>query len=148
MMPTRPAAPASILGLALTLDFTCREIVGTLSTIRARPGVELDEPRPPFVALVLETTDARADHAWLESLPGVVAVDVVFVEVLPEVAGTPRGGHARRHSRDPLDDSPLPDTRAASMARHPGGPSQSATSPLPCDDPAAVTSADPDFLAF
>lgn len=102
--------PTSVLGLALTFHPSSPALPNTLAQLRAHPGIVLDEPQMPFAALVLETTDPRRDHAWLESLPGVLAVDVAFVEVVSEeqLAGsTPR--RARRRTRDPLDDSPLPD---------------------------------------
>lgn len=109
MSATFSPPPTSILGLALTLDPVAPELPATLAELRSRVGAVLEEPQWPYAALVLETTDPRGDHAWLESLPGVCAVDVVFVEVLSEEE---LGGHVpqrrRRRSRDPLDDSPLP----------------------------------------
>lgn len=104
MATSLPSSPPSILGLTLTLDPAAPAWPETLATLRAREGVSLEEPRMPFVALALETDDPRRDHAWLESLPGVVAVDVAFVEVLADVPST----HPRRRSRDPQDDTPLP----------------------------------------
>jgi len=122
MSATLSTPPTSVLGLALTLDVAAPALAETLATLRARPGLVLEEPRLPFAAVALETTDARGDHAWLESLPGVLAVDVVFVEVLSEeaLAGHTGAPRRRRRSRDPLDDSPLPEIR-------PGA--------LPADDP-------------
>ncbi len=106
MPAPRSIPPPSVVGLTLTLDPTSPALPATLETLRARPGLTLREPRMPFAALALESDDTRRDHAWLESLPAVIAVDVVFIEVLAE----PETGIARtrRRSRDPLDDSPLP----------------------------------------
>ncbi|MBE2214861.1 MAG: hypothetical protein IAE82_13390 [Opitutaceae bacterium] len=117
MSASLSTAPTSVLGLALTFDPTAPELPETLATLRARPGLVLEEPQMPFAALALETTDPRGDHAWLESLAGVLAVDVVFVEVLAEEAlAGHRRGPRRRRSRDPLDDAPLPDSGPATEA--------------------------------
>jgi hypothetical protein len=101
-------SPTSILGLALTLDPASPALPDTIAMLHARPGLVLGEVQLPFAAVALETDDPRGDHAWLESLPGIVAVDVAFVEVLSETDPAAQTGPRRRRSRDPLDDSPLP----------------------------------------
>lgn len=109
MAAATPTPATSLLGLALTFDPASPDLVDTLATLRARPGFVLAEPQMPFAALTVETNDTRRDHAWLESLAAVVAVDVAFVEVLTEEA---LAGHddrrSRRRTRDPFDDSPMP----------------------------------------
>lgn len=103
--------PPSVLGLALTLDIASPALADTLAVLRTRRGLLLEEPlQLPFAAVALETTDVRGEHAWLERLPGVLAVDVVFVEVLadPESPGSGPGRRLRRRTRDPMDDSPQP----------------------------------------
>ena len=99
--------PVSVLGLALTLDTASSSLASTLAVLRAHPGLVMEKPQLPFAAVALETTDPRADHAWLESLPAVLAVDVVFVELQGEDIATEGASPRRRRSRDPLDDSPL-----------------------------------------
>lgn len=103
-------SPTSILGLALTLDPAAAALPSTIAALHARPGLVLGEVQLPFAAVALETDDPRGDHSWLESLPGVVAVDVAFVEVLSETESPAATGQRRRRSRDPIDDSPLPAT--------------------------------------
>lgn len=100
--------PTSVLGLALTLDPASPGLPDTIAMLHARPGLVLGEVQLPFAAIALETADPRGDHAWLESLPGIVAVDVAFVEVVSESAYETPAGQRSRRSRDPLDDSPLP----------------------------------------
>lgn len=109
MSASPTSTPTSVLGLALTFDPASPALVDTLARLRTRPGLTLETPQMPFVAAALESADPRTDHAWLEALPGVVAVDVAFVEVLPEAPFDPnRPARRRRRTRDPLDDSPLP----------------------------------------
>jgi len=75
------SAPASIVGLALTLDPAHPALNPTLAVLRQHSGVTLGEYQAPFLPLVLESAALRSDHAWLESLPAVRAVDVAFVEI-------------------------------------------------------------------
>lgn len=108
-MPAPCSSPSpSVLGLVLTLDPASSGLTDTLRTLRTRRGLMMEEPHLPFAAVALESTDPRGDHAWLEALPGVTAVDVVFVEIAAETAGGSSGSRPRRRSRDPLDDAPQP----------------------------------------
>lgn len=124
MLEAMPVAPdlsaTSVLGLVLTLDPASPGLPATLATLHAHPDATLEAPRMPYVALSIETADTRSTHAWLETLPGVLAVDVAFVEVSSHSAPDDcQSLHARR-TRDPRDDSPVGEFVTAANASHSG----------------------------
>jgi hypothetical protein len=81
-----------VISLVLRLTGDPQLRVSVLEALRAELGVELGELREGWLPVVAEIQDPRELHAWLENLPGVLFVDVAFVEIVPE----------------PLSQEPLP----------------------------------------
>jgi hypothetical protein len=75
-------APA-VVGLVLTLDVNETGLSATLAALAKHPELCLGGRHGPWLAATAVTNGPRVLHAWLEVLPGVLAVDVVFVEVAP-----------------------------------------------------------------
>lgn len=75
------AANPVVLGLVLALPAAGPRRESCLAAIAARPDLRPGEPRGHLLPLTAETDDPLALHRWLEALPGVLAVDVAFVEV-------------------------------------------------------------------
>lgn len=76
-----PAANPVVLGLVLSLPAAGPLRAAVAAALAARPDLRPGEPRGHLLPLTAETADPLALHRWLESLPGVLAVDVAFVEV-------------------------------------------------------------------
>jgi len=93
-------ATDTITGLVLTLDASTCDVTALLGELRRHDSLCVGQPEGPWLPVTAETDDPRALHRWLESLPGVRAVDVVFVEVVgdenfgSEFAVPPSGGTA------------------------------------------------------
>ncbi len=52
-----------------------------LTALAARTDLQLGEPGGAWLPAVLDATDARAAFREIEAIPGVVLVEVVFVEL-------------------------------------------------------------------
>jgi hypothetical protein len=76
-----PAANPVVLGLVLALPAAGPLRASALAAIAARSDLRPGEPRGHLLPLTAETDDPLALHRWLEALPGILAVDVAFVEV-------------------------------------------------------------------
>lgn len=74
---TRWETPLS--GLVVTLSRDEATAQSTLAQIKNHPAVTVGELQKNYLPVALENTDARPIHEWLESLPGVLQADVVFV---------------------------------------------------------------------
>lgn len=99
-MPRVESAPEPVvisLVLRLSDDAFARDAV--LSALRKRGGVEPGELRDCWLPVVAETKQPMELHAWLESLPGVMFVDVTFVEVVGDADAPARSGD---FSQEPL----------------------------------------------
>jgi hypothetical protein len=79
-----PAAPPVVVSLVLRLsdDGVARQAVH--AALAVRNDIEIGEQRDCWLPVVAETAQPQELHAWLESLPGVMFVDVTFVEVVPD----------------------------------------------------------------
>ncbi len=84
-----PAAHPVVLGLVLSLPATGPQRASALAALAAHPDLRPGEPRGHLLPLTAETVDPMALHRWLEALPGVLAVDVAFVEVDPPAPPSP-----------------------------------------------------------
>lgn len=76
-------------GLLLTLTDDERMAQEALLEMDRREGVELGDRAGRWQPVVAESTgtrDSHEIHEWLEALPGVLAVDVVFSSVSPPPA--------------------------------------------------------------
>lgn len=58
---------------------------GFLGVLGKMEGVTLGEPVGRYLPATVENVDARPVHAWLEGLPEVVQVEVVFCSTVPEL---------------------------------------------------------------
>jgi hypothetical protein len=92
MPPTEVSPGFVVISLVLRLsdDGVARQAV--LAALRKRGDVEAGEQRDCWLPVVAETSQPRELHAWLESLPGVMFVDVTFVEVANEAESQPCSG--------------------------------------------------------
>ncbi len=78
-------------GLLLTLENDPDTISDVKHSIEKRPEVDAGLLSERWLPVAVDTPDARSareTHTWLESLPGVLQVDVVYValdEALPPV---------------------------------------------------------------
>lgn len=99
MPPSEVSIPPVMISLVLRLsdDGLARQAV--LGALMARGGLEIGELRDCWLPLVAETNQPMELHAWLESLPGVMFVDVTFVEVVADEAVKPCSGD---FSQEPL----------------------------------------------
>ncbi|MDQ8202412.1 hypothetical protein [Pelagicoccus sp. SDUM812003] len=76
-MSSRPwQTPLSSLVVTLSRDPDLARLA--LDRIRDKRGLTLGELEGQYLPLVIEDADARPIHRWLEALPGVENVDVVF----------------------------------------------------------------------
>ena len=69
-------------GLLLMLSPDSKLADATRARIAARPGVSLGLAHDRWQPLVADTADVKAAHdfhEWLDSLPGVERVDVIYV---------------------------------------------------------------------
>jgi hypothetical protein len=69
-------------GLLLTLSSDPALAESARQTISSRAGVDMGETRGRWQPLAAETAGVKAAHdfhEWLESLPGVEQVDVIYV---------------------------------------------------------------------
>ena len=64
------------------LDVIAR--AAALSALNNHRGIQPGELRDCWLPVVAETDQPMELHAWLESLPGVMFVDVTFVEVVSD----------------------------------------------------------------
>jgi nitrate reductase NapAB chaperone NapD len=93
-----------VSGIALTLHEDPTLARQAMTDLRADARVALGDGHGRWLPVVVETTDSRAArdaHTWIESLPGVVYADVVYV-------GFP----------EPEDDPPRPAAKTRSLSRH------------------------------
>lgn len=92
-MPPTEVSPGSVvisLVLRLSDDGVARQAVR--AALRKRGDVEAGDQRDCWLPVVAETSQPQELHAWLESLPGVMFVDVTFVEVATEANVQPCSG--------------------------------------------------------
>lgn len=72
----------AISSLILTLQSDPRLEAATLAALQEVPGLELGTYRRPWLPAVLEAGDPASVCDQLRALPGVVLVEVTFVEVV------------------------------------------------------------------
>jgi hypothetical protein len=75
-----PAMPLN--GLLLKLSANTRMAEAALASISSRNEVMLGDAKERWQPLVVDTSDVKEAHdfhEWLEALPGVEQVDVIFV---------------------------------------------------------------------
>ncbi len=81
MPPIETVPVPVVISLVLRLGDDAIAFDGVLSALRGRGDVEVGVRRDCWLPVVAETNQPMELHAWLESLPGVMFVDVTFVEV-------------------------------------------------------------------
>ena len=97
-----------ISGLVITLAPAADAAVPELDRLEADPRLELGARAGARIAAVAETDTPRAGRALLEELqsrPGILAADVVFVEVDPEGSADARARSGSRTSHPGGDPS-------------------------------------------
>lgn len=73
--------------LVITLSGDRELATEAIARIARHPLIEAGDAEGHYLPVVIEATDARPVHHWLEALPGVAFVDVVFCSTeLPETA--------------------------------------------------------------
>lgn len=82
-------SPTAVIGLVLTLSADLEARARLVTTLRDTPHVRLGPPQGSWLPLSAETEDPESLHDWLAMLPGVVAVDVAFVEIAAADTATP-----------------------------------------------------------
>jgi hypothetical protein len=80
------ATDSSLSSLIITLADHPELRAGALATLTARDDLQLGEPGGAWLPAVLDATDARAAFREIEAIPGVVLVEVVFVELSHQTA--------------------------------------------------------------
>lgn len=88
-----------VIGLVLSVEPDCPADLVLQRQLRACPELAIGDRQGAWIPCTATTRDPRVLHAWLESLPGIRAVDVVFTEV-----ATPSDAAARAHRRHAPDD--------------------------------------------
>lgn len=82
-MTTSPPHSVAVIGLVLTFSDDAGTRAATLECLRAMPHLRLGSLQGAWLPLSAETEDPEALHERLSLLPGVLSVDVTFVEVIP-----------------------------------------------------------------
>lgn len=73
--------------LVVTLCDDAKVAAKTIETIKAHESITVEKSAGAYLPIAIEAADARPIHQWLESLPGVNYVDVVFCST--EVSNEP-----------------------------------------------------------
>lgn len=81
-----PSALASISSLVITLRPEPEAESQALAALAAVEGLDLGEYHRPWLAAVLESANPADTCRFLQDIPGVVLVEVTFVEVPPAEA--------------------------------------------------------------
>jgi hypothetical protein len=71
--------PTAVTGLLVVLSPVPADAAAAREAIEARPGIEIGECRDLWLAVAYDGDKPDAEHAWIERLPGVAYVEVVFV---------------------------------------------------------------------
>ncbi len=90
-----------VSGLMLTLDVDPTRAEDALRAIGRDDRCELGQRAGRRQAAVIDTPDEQANRRlwrWLNDLPGIEHVDVVFVSLDAEVDGEPRRNHSPEQS--------------------------------------------------
>ena len=82
------APPAAISSLILTLSADASAEAAALRALAAYPGLEIGDYQRPWLPAVLDSATPKDDCAHIQALPGVVFIEVTFVEV-PDGAPLP-----------------------------------------------------------
>jgi len=64
--------------LVITLSSDQTAATNALKIIRAHEAITVEKAINHYLPITIEGTDARPIHEWIESLPGVAYIDVVF----------------------------------------------------------------------
>jgi len=86
MTPFESAPAPVVVSLVVRMHDEQQLQEGVYTALRTRPEIEVGEAFGSWLPVVVETGSPRDLHAWLEALPGVAFVDVIFVEVVADVA--------------------------------------------------------------
>ncbi len=68
----------ALSSLVITLSDDAELAASTATTIAEHEAITAEQLIGSYLPIAIEGTDARPIHRWIESLPGVVYVDVVF----------------------------------------------------------------------
>ena len=75
----------ALSSLVVTLADDAKLAASTITEIAAHEAVTVEKAIGAYLPVAIEAADARTIHQWLEELPGVRYVDVVFCSTeLPE----------------------------------------------------------------
>lgn len=86
-MSQKRAWHTELSSLVVTLCDDTKVADKTTQTIAAHEAITVEKAAVAYLPIAIESTDARPIHQWLESLPGVIYVDVVFCST--EVSNEP-----------------------------------------------------------
>jgi hypothetical protein len=86
------SSPQTASGLVITLASDPYAAAKAIEALQNKPGIELGERRGRWLAAAFSGQKPRDEHAWIESLPGVELVEVVFVGFEPEDAAGVQSG--------------------------------------------------------
>lgn len=86
MTPFEIAPTPVVVSLVIRMHDELQSQEGVYAALRSRPEIEVGEAFGSWLPVVVETGSPRELHAWLEELPGVAFVDVIFVEVVADLA--------------------------------------------------------------
>lgn len=68
----------ALSSLVVTLTDDANLAASTITDIAAHEAISVEKAIGAYLPIAIEAADARPIHQWLESLPGVRYVDVVF----------------------------------------------------------------------
>ncbi len=89
MTPPETTPEPVLISLAVRLHEDANLRDAALAVLRTRSDLQLGNLHELWLPVVAETLSPIELHAWLESLPGVISVDVAFVEVTSDPGQTP-----------------------------------------------------------
>lgn len=73
----------ALSGLVVTLSQDEKEAESALAAISAHDAITTEKLLGRYLPIAIEAVDTRHIHRWLESLAGVIYVDVVFCSTQP-----------------------------------------------------------------
>ena len=83
------SAQVSISALVITLRPEPEAESQALAALASITGLDLGEYHRPWLSAVLESAHPADDCRFLQNIPGIVLVEVTYVEVIPPASPTP-----------------------------------------------------------
>lgn len=100
----------SVSGIVITIAENTTDSRGVLTALEAEPQLQLGEPLQDRIPAVIDAPDASTAHAVvdrLRTLPGILAVDVIFVGTEDAPADPQRPSGPTPPDRPPFSDRRL-----------------------------------------